>query len=62
MTDKLLQMCKDACEAALAYDKAIQAVAPKGESWVSGDNLDRLYLKWLTLSRAALRALEESGV
>lgn len=44
-----------ACEAAIAYDVAIQQEAVKGQSWVEGEGLDALYEKWITLARAALK-------
>ncbi len=58
MTDKeVLQLCKSACEAALAYDKAIQSKAPLGKSWVCGEDLDVLYDRWISLSTKALEEL-----
>ena len=43
-----------ACDAAIAYDAAIQRHAIKGKSWVDGDDLDALYLDWITKARAAI--------
>lgn len=43
-----------ACEAAIAYDAAIQRYAVHGKQWVQGDDLDELYHRWIDASRAAL--------
>ena len=59
MTDKLLQLCKTTCEAALAYDKAIQERAHLGKSWVSGEDLDYLYDRWISLATSTIEALKE---
>jgi hypothetical protein len=60
-------LLREACEAALRYDAAIQRAARHGKSWVSGGpgtddpDLDALYIDWLTKARAALRAAEGKG-
>ena len=59
---RLIAAAKDllgACEAALEYDAAIQRHVAKGQSWVEGDDLDVLYDKWITASRAAVGKVKE---
>ncbi len=55
----VLELCKSACEAALEYDKAIQSVAHIGKTWVTGDDLDVLYCRWISLATEALETLRE---
>jgi hypothetical protein len=48
----------DACRAALAYDAAIQEAAKsqadENDSWTGSDDLDRLYVEWITRAREAV--------
>lgn len=46
-----------ACEAAIAYDAAIQRHAAKGQGWVEGEDLDTLYERWIDAAKAAKKKL-----
>lgn len=53
-TDERLVRAWAACDAALAYDAAIQRRADAGKAWVEGDDLDALYGDWITKAESAL--------
>lgn len=46
-------------KAALAYDHGIQGHAKQGKSWVTSDELDKLYDEWITAVKSALKLAGE---